>query len=117
LAQETFITAWRSLPELRDPGSFRAWLCGIARNLSRGMQRRRGRETSLEHENTVPDESPPADEALAAAQSEALVWRVLAEIPDSYREPLILYYREGHSAQAIAERLGMSVAAVEQRLS
>jgi RNA polymerase sigma factor (sigma-70 family) len=33
LAQETFITAWRQLRELRDPEKLRSWLCGIARNL------------------------------------------------------------------------------------
>lgn len=34
LAQETFLTAWRSLESLRDPEQLRAWLCGIARTLA-----------------------------------------------------------------------------------
>ena len=33
LAQETFVTAWRKLSDLREPAKFRAWLYGIARNL------------------------------------------------------------------------------------
>ena len=32
LAQETFITAWKRLRHLREPGKLRAWLCGVARN-------------------------------------------------------------------------------------
>jgi len=33
LAQETFITAWKKVGELREPGKLRPWLCGIAHNL------------------------------------------------------------------------------------
>ena len=117
LAQETFITAWRSLPQLREPGNFRAWLCGIARNLGRAAQRRRDRERPLDDETVIANHGDSPDEALATAESEALVWRVLEEIPETYREPLILYYREGQSAVTVAERLGISVSAVEQRLS
>ncbi len=29
LAQETFVTAWQRLGELREPSKLRAWLCGI----------------------------------------------------------------------------------------
>jgi DNA-directed RNA polymerase specialized sigma24 family protein len=29
LAQETFVTAWKKLSELREPEKLRAWLCGI----------------------------------------------------------------------------------------
>jgi hypothetical protein len=29
LGQETFLAAWRGLPELRDWRKFRPWLCGI----------------------------------------------------------------------------------------
>lgn len=38
LAQETFVVAWRTLGRLREPGSLRAWLCGIARRTAAGAQ-------------------------------------------------------------------------------
>src|SRR5712664_2909662 len=40
LAQETFLTAWKQLGQLREPAKLRAWLCGIARNLVNGAVRR-----------------------------------------------------------------------------
>ena len=43
LAQETFITAWKHLRHLREPGKLRAWLCGIARNRISNCLRREGR--------------------------------------------------------------------------
>src|SRR2546428_6788936 len=41
LAQETFVNAWRNLTGLRDASKLRAWLCGIARNLTNNFLRRR----------------------------------------------------------------------------
>ena len=43
LAQETFVTAWKRLGELRDRTKLRAWLCGIARNLTNNWIRQRSR--------------------------------------------------------------------------
>lgn len=45
VAQDTFVTAWRQLPALREIDRLPAWLCGIARNLARSARRRRGRIT------------------------------------------------------------------------
>ena len=44
LAQETFITAWKHLRQLRERNKLRAWLCGIARNRINNCLRREGRE-------------------------------------------------------------------------
>src|SRR6266545_5288418 len=44
VAQETFITAWRHLRQLRERHKLRAWLCGIARNRINNALRREGRE-------------------------------------------------------------------------
>jgi RNA polymerase sigma factor (sigma-70 family) len=116
LAQDTFVAAWRQLAELREPTRFRAWLCGIARNLAAKARRRFGREVAVDAIEVV-DAAPAHDEALADEQAEALVWKALESLAPTYREPLILYYREGRSATQVAEALGLSVAAVEQRLS
>ena len=46
IAQETFITAWKHLRLLREPGKLRAWLCGIVPNRIYKTLRREGREPS-----------------------------------------------------------------------
>lgn len=122
LAQETFVAAWRQLPELREPPKLRAWLCGIARNLIRNAQRRAGREPAhlaesfdATNEAIAPEASPP--EQAVSREEEALLWRALETIPEIYREPLVLFYREHHSVEAVARRLDLSEDAVKQRLS
>jgi len=46
LAQETFITAWKGLRDLREAAKLRAWLCGIARNLLNNSLRRSRRDAA-----------------------------------------------------------------------
>lgn len=116
VAQETFIAAWRARDEVREPDRFRAWLCTTARNLALKARRRLGRTAELPDRELADDHVGPED-GLAARESEAMVWRALEAVPSAYREPLVLYYREGRSAAQVAEQLGLTVAAVEQRLS
>jgi RNA polymerase sigma factor (sigma-70 family) len=122
LAQETFIAAWRGLPTLREPEKLRSWLCGIARNLIASAMRSRKQEFADAAETIdaladVPSqESLPIDRAISG-EEEAILWRSLEHIPQVYREPLILFYREGQSIESVAEALELSTEAVKQRLS
>jgi RNA polymerase sigma factor (sigma-70 family) len=122
LAQETFITAWNHLRYLREPGKLRAWLCGIARNRINNSLRREGREPlrtaeSLDVVHDVPAVEPlPPDHAISK-EEEAILWRSLERIPETYREPLVLFYREHQSIERVAEELELSEDAVKQRLS
>lgn len=122
LAQETFLAAWRSLRELREPGRLRSWLCGIARNTILGDRRRLGRQPV--HAAAVLDEKLelPSAEPLPTAQAVkneemAILWREVGRLPEVYREPLILFYREHQSVERVAEALELSPDAVMQRLT
>jgi len=68
---------------------------------------------STEYEADAPN---PAD-VINERQQEQAMWRALQDVPDTYREPLVLFYREGQSAKQVAAALGISAGAVEQRLS
>ena len=50
-------------------------------------------------------------------EEEAILWRSLERIPETYREPLILFYREHESVERVAQVLELSEEAVRQRLS
>ena len=121
LAQETFIVAWQKLETLEDREKLSAWLCGIVKNIARDTHRRSKRDLSYH--------ATPLDEAVAAvnavhmaecvseSERETVMWAALEEIPENYREPLILYYRRGESVREVAEALDISEDAAKQRLS
>jgi RNA polymerase sigma factor (sigma-70 family) len=122
LAQETFITAWKHLRQLRERHKLRAWLCGIARNRINNTLRRGGREPSRAAESleTVQESAssdPRPDDQTISKEEEAILWRSLERIPENYREPLVLFYREHQSVEDVAAALDLSEDAVKQRLS
>ena len=122
IAQETFITAWKHLGQLRERDKLRAWLCGIARNRINNFLRREGREPVRQaapiediSESHAP-EPLPGDSVISKEEAEIL-WRALERLPEIYREPLILFYREHQSIEVVAANLELSEDAVKQRLS
>jgi RNA polymerase sigma factor (sigma-70 family) len=122
LAQETFITAWKRLSHLRERDKLRAWLCGIARNRINNFLRREGREPnhqaeSIEDVTESHSPEPLPVEYTISKEEQGILWRSLERIPEIYREPLILFYREHQSIETVAANLELSEDAVKQRLS
>ena len=119
LAQVTFITAWCQLKSLREPAKLKAWLCRIARNVgtdSFRQQQRTPTANAEELDTNLSVEETPRDHVISA-EEQAILWRVLEELPATYREPLILFYRQEESVAEVAEALDLSEGAVKQRLS
>jgi RNA polymerase sigma factor (sigma-70 family) len=116
VAQEAFITAWQHLAELRDAGRFKPWLCGIARNMALALLRSHRKCRSLDTADMSTMQPSPEDQAVSNEEL-ALVWNTLESLPQTYREPLVLFYREELSVARVAEALELSIDAVKQRLS
>lgn len=122
LAQETFIAAWKGMRQLKEPAKLKSWLCGIARNIVRNATRSDRKEPTINahkinilQECAVTEASPI--EQVISGEEQALVRRALAGIPEAYREPLVLFYREDQSVRRVAAALDLSEDAIKQRLS
>lgn len=119
LAQEAFWVAWNSRDSLRDPARLCAWLCGIVRNLAADATRKRKsrREATADELESIHSGEIDPSESAVTREEEELVWESLQEIPETYREPLVLFYRDEHSVAEVALALDLSEDAVKQRLS
>jgi RNA polymerase sigma factor (sigma-70 family) len=115
VTQEAFLIAWRRLGDVTDAARLPAWLCGIARNVARDARRRCHRETVQDAEHVIDATTPY--EALSEAESERIVAAALGQVPDVYREPLVLYYYEERSIADVARCLGLTAATTNKRLS
>ena len=118
LAQETFINAWKDLAKLRDPNKFQGWLNGIARNVIRNSFRSQKKDfiskaTSIDQlKDAGTDDTGPMETVITKEQQD-IVRRALQEIPEQYREPLVLFYRQGQSVETVAQQLNLSEEAVK----
>ena len=125
IAQEAFIEAWKKLDSLNDPEKLKSWLCGILRFKASHFRRKEATQpVAAAHELDGIDEQVGEQSAHAiieddaiSAQEQALLWQALEKMPETYREPLILFYREHHSVEHVASQLDLSEDTVKQRLS
>jgi RNA polymerase sigma factor (sigma-70 family) len=115
IAQETFVIAWTRLGELRDAARVRAWLCNIARNKSKNELR--GLRARVELPAEVADATPSVVDAAVAREAEVQLRAALAEIPDAYREPLVLFYWQEQSIASVASALDITEQAAQKRIS
>ena len=109
LVQDVFLQAYRQLPRLRDPAAVGGWLAAIARNAARDHFRK-ARETS----ELTDTHAAPGDPSAAAQAGAALA--AIRELPEAYRETLILRLVEGMTGLEIAERTGLSPGSVRVNL-
>ena len=129
-AEDIFTEVWIKLQQqignYYQRAGFRAYLRSIVRSVTIDHLRREHRresaslDTPVEDGDTTLGELLPAPEDLeqSLVDSECLdlVQRAVRELPERFREPLVLYYREGLSQGDIAERLGIPKNTVTTRI-
>ncbi|KPK79527.1 MAG: hypothetical protein AMJ81_13085 [Phycisphaerae bacterium SM23_33] len=121
-AQDAFVRAHLNLGQLRDPGRLAGWLRRVAYSVC--MNRLKGRgggAVAITPEQLdamqLPDAAPgPAQQAEARELAQAVLASI-ARLPEKYREPIRMFYRDGASGAEIADRLGLRAGAVRTRLS
>jgi RNA polymerase sigma-70 factor (ECF subfamily) len=104
VTQDVFVELWRR-PDRFDPrrGSLRAWLCTLARRHAVDRVRRGG--------------GPGDDRSLpAAAAGGRRIGRVLDDLPEIYRDPVVLAYYRGLSYRDVARALAIAEDAAKTRL-
>lgn len=117
LTQEAFCKAQLNLGQLRDPARARPWLFSILRNayLHRIRAERQQRWVALEGAADVA-EAPAEGEAAPEIDPERLQ-QALAELPEGFRTPVILFYFEDFSYRDIAEQMDLPIGTVMSRLA
>jgi len=115
LTQEAFCQAQLKLGQLRDRTRAKAWLFSILRNayLHRVRASKNQPTTSLELVGDVPERLP---ESLPEVDPDQLQ-KVLNELPEVFRTPIILYYFEEFSYRDIAEQMDLPIGTVMSRLA
>jgi RNA polymerase sigma-70 factor (ECF subfamily) len=107
LVQDIFLHALKKLHTLREAASFGPWIAMIARN--RAMDFYRSSRETVEVTDQMAVEKAPNRTA-----SEVL--DLIKQLPDAYRETLVLRFVEGMTGPEIASRTGLTPASVRVNL-
>ena len=110
LVQEVFVTAIEKIGDLREDAAFGGWLAAVARRAAADRHRSRRVTESL------PDELPARHRDPADAADAARVLASIRELPEAYRETLLLRLAEGLNGPEIAELTGLTPGSVRVNL-
>ena len=118
--QEVFLRAYRGLRRLNDASRFRAFVGQIARNHCtdrlRVAKSAAARPISLDEIELEPEDPTGSTDDFQDLRLQSLR-REVGRLPESQREVLLLFYFQQMSYAAMADTLGITEAAVNQRLS
>jgi RNA polymerase sigma-70 factor (ECF subfamily) len=112
--QEAYIRAWRSLPGLREPDQFDAWLHRLTVNACLDTVRRR-RHRAIEVDIEPLDMRAAGDPISQVAHRDQLE-RGFAHLSVDQRAVLVLHYYVGLPMPALAETLGIPLGTAQSRL-
>ncbi len=112
LTQQTYLQAQTHLAQLRDAARSRPWLASIVRNL---FLRRKRHEAKVVAWN--PEWDPAAEIDPPETMDPQALQTALAELPDEFRVPVVLFYFQEFSYKDIAAELGIPLGTVMSRLA
>lgn len=129
IAQETFIRAWRALPQFRGDAQFYTWLYRIAVNTAKktllsmkrdplvveaALQSSDDDETSRRENEPIAESTPESE--LAAREIAEAVNAALQALPPDLRQAVTLREIEGLSYEEIAEAMNCPIGTVRSRI-
>jgi RNA polymerase sigma-70 factor (ECF subfamily) len=114
-AQETMVRAYFALPKLRKAEAFFPWLLGISDRVAREIRRARRHTTSLDIEATSALTQPEL--SLYDNRPDVELSEAVAELPEPYKQVILMRFYGGRSCAEISHILGISLGTVTSRLS
>ena len=109
-AQESFVRGYMNLSKLTKQNSFFPWLLGIGSRVAKEIQRKQKRERdAISSLAEKPRESDSGGHYPLA--------KTIAELPNFYRELILLRYYGGQTCKELASQLDMPLGTVTKALS
>ena len=115
LVHDVFLRALPRMKSLRDASRFGPWLAAIARNRAMDFHRRAKPDSPFDEQIGAIEEVQNAPSRLDVEDGLTLL-NALRQLPEAYREPLILRFVEGMTGPEIAERTGLTHGSVRVNL-
>jgi RNA polymerase sigma-70 factor (ECF subfamily) len=117
LAQEVFIKLYKNLDKYYPDFKFSTWTIRIATNHVIDYRRKKKQETvPIEDvEFSLTSEDSPESEYIKREQSNELK-KIVSELPDMYKIPIVLYHEQGLSYQEISDIVNEPLSKVKNRI-
>jgi RNA polymerase sigma factor (sigma-70 family) len=129
LSQEVWIRVYRNIKNLNEPEKFRGWLSRITTNLFYDELRKRKRNSQplsldapilldgSEIDWEIAADGPSPEDNMATTEFYDQLRTAIAELPEAFRQTIILREIDGRSYEEIAEVTQVSIGTVKSRIA
>ena len=115
--QDIFLRVWRALPGFAGQSALSTWIYAISKNACLSELRKKRPQVSLDGD---PDEYNPETAGLATRDADdsatVSVNQLLDQLPERYRQAVVLFYMEDKSYEQTAASLGLPLGTVKALL-
>ena len=119
VAQEAFLSAWKGLPNFRGESRFSTWLYQLTTHAAIDLMRREKRQAAAEDIDgiTAADDGPSPQQQVERAETRREVRSALMQLPEEYRQVLLLRFMQELDYGEIARALNVSEGTVKSRIN
>lgn len=118
IAQNSFIRAFEKIDGLRVPQTWVAWIFRISRNecLHHLKSQQRKRTESIDTFHQIADSESNPEVHIQLDNREKAQLRAIEQLPSTYRDILLIKYRDGKSIEDMQIAYGIGESALKMRL-
>ena len=119
--QDTFVTCWLCIGQLRKEESFRCWIFRIMTQTARKRAKERSRQLPDEDivnriDQIAVSRRMEAEDEYERTADKTVIEEALSALDQASREVVVLYYYEEMSVREVAKTLGLLEGTVKSRL-
>lgn len=117
ITQEAFIRIYNSLARYNPEYKFSTWALKITTNLCLdNLRKRKGETLPIDEQFNLCDEGLTPEEQYLRKENQNKVLKAINNLPDKYKEFIILFHQRNLSYQEIMDITGESLTIVKNRL-
>ena len=120
IEQEVYIKTWQNLPEYKEEGKFKQWICTLTANVCKDYFRSKTYKSLSKQTDDSALESLSAsdnpEKVLSEKERQKIILKAVDSLSKEHKKVIVLFEFEGYSIEQISSGLKIPVGTVKSRL-
>lgn len=122
IEQEVYIKVWKNADKYKECGSFKSWVCTIAKNLSKDYLKSSKHKIDInstsddEVTSRIKDEKENPEQKVITKFRKKRITKAINGLKPKFKEIIIMYEINGQSYEEISKKLNIPIGTVKSRL-
>ena len=122
LEQEVFVKAWKNVDKYEERGSFKSWICTIAKNVSKDYLKSAGFRTSMNSTSddvvlgTIKDNKDSPESRVIAGERQVRIINAIESLKPKLKETIMLCEIYGYTYEEAAKKLKCPLGTIKSRI-